>query len=196
MNKVEIGRQSLALIGRSSIETFDEDSPEARQVRIWYDPSRRECLESHNFSFSRKVDFLATHPTAPNSGWSFRYKMPGDSLKVWKVMYEGNKKSYPYEISVVGEEQTIQTNVEKAVAQYTFDLQVAELFSPSFTKGLRYLIAHYIAPNLNGEIGIKKAEEYLKASQAFLLRAAASDANGEQDRDDEEPEVLSVRSGA
>lgn len=194
MSKVLIGRQSLALIGRSSgMESFTEDSPEARQVALWYDPSRQESLSSYNFSFNRKTLALAAHTEAPTDNWAFRYVYPANCLHVWKIFSESSKKAQPFEISLVGEEKTILTNTEQAYAQYGFDLQITELFSASFTRALRYLVAHYMAPNLAGEVGIKLSDSLLKSHVAFLNKAATEDANGELDREEEDPSTVRVR---
>lgn len=193
MSKVLIGRQSLALIGRQGIESFTEDSPEARQVSTWYDTARQECLSAYNFTFNRKTAALASHPTAPTDSWSYRYAQPANCLRVWKVFSEGAKTAQPFEISLMGEELTILTNAPNAYAQYGFDLEVTSLFSAGFIRALRYLIAHYIAPNLNGEVGIKQAPNLLQVHSAYLKVAAAEDANGEHDREEEEPSVLRVR---
>lgn len=193
MSKVLIGRQSLALIGRPGIESFTENSPEARQVAIWYDPARRECLSAYNFTFNRKTAALAAHTAPPTDSWLYRYAMPSNSLRVWKLFSEDSKQAKPFEISLVGEELTILSNTPNAYAQYGFDLEVTTLFSPGFTRALRYLIAHYLAPNLNGEMGVKQAQSLLQVHSAYLKMAAAEDANGEMDREEEEPSVLKVR---
>lgn len=193
MSKVLIGRQSLALIGRPGIESFTENSPEARQVALWYDPARQECLSAYNFTFNRKTAALATHPTAPTDSWLYRYAMPANSLRVWKLFSEGSKQAQPFELSLVGDEITILTNTPNAYAQYGFDLEVTSLFSPGFVRALRYLIAHYLAPNLNGEVGVKQAPALLQTHAAYLKIAAAEDANGEMDREEEEPSVLRAR---
>ena len=193
MSKVLIGRQTLALIGRSGIESFTENSPEARQVSIWYDDCRKESLAAHNFSFNRKTVALALHTTDPTDSWMYRYAMPANSLKVWKVFASDSKKAQPFEISLVGEELTILTNVQFAYCQYGFDLETTNLFSPTFIKALRYLLAHYIAPNLNGTVGDQKSDKYLKAHRAYLSQAAVESANGELDRDEEEPAVTRLR---
>jgi hypothetical protein len=112
---------------------------------------------------------------------------------VWKVFADGSKRAQPYEVSLVGEERTILTNVENAYCQYCYDLQTVDLFSAAFIKALRYLLAHYIAPNLNGEIGIKMSEKYWQIYQKTLAQAAVADANNEMDRDEEDPRVLQVR---
>lgn len=193
MSKVLIGRQTLALIGRPGIESFTEESPEARQVAMWYDSARKESMSAFNFTFNRRTAALALHSEPATDMWAFRYAMPSNCLKVWKVFQEGSKRAQPFEIALVGEELTILTNVQFAYAQYGFDLEVTDLFTSSYIKALRYLIAHYIAPNLNGEIGIKMSPEYLKAYIAHIKMAAAEDANGELDREEEEPAVLRVR---
>jgi hypothetical protein len=114
-------------------------------------------------------------------------------LRVRKVSAEGSKKAYPHELSLVGEEITLLTNVENAFCTYTFDLEVTALFSPGFTQALRYLLAHYIAPILCGEVGIKLAPSYLQTYRALLQLAAVNDANGEMDREEEEPAVVRAR---
>jgi hypothetical protein len=193
MSKVLIGRQTLTMIGRPGIESFTEESPEARQIATWYDTARKECMSAYNFTFNRKTAALSVHTEPPTDTWEYRYVIPSNCLHVWKVMAPESKKAQPFEIGLVGEELTVLTNVYQASAQYGFDLQVAELFPAAFTRALRYLLAHYVAPNLCGEVGIKQAATYLQAHAAYLKVAAAEDANGEHDREEEEPSTIRVR---
>ncbi len=193
MSKVSIGRQTLSMIGRSGIESFEEESPEARQLKEWFDPARKEALAAYNFSFARRTAALALHPTPPLDTWQYRYTYPAGALRIWKVFVPGTKKAQPYEIALVGEELTILTDVSVAHVTYTFDLEVTTLFSSYFIKALRYLLAHYIAPNLNGEAGISSAAGYLTAHRTYLAEAAVNDANNEFDREEDDPAVIRVR---
>ena len=193
MSKVLIGRQTLNFIGRQSIESFEENSPEAGQVRTWYDDARKEVLAAHNWTFARRTAALALHTEPATDSWLYRYAKPSNCIAMRKVVVEGSKRGQPYELALVGEEETILTNVESAYGVYTFDVESTSLFSPLFKSALRYLLAHYIAPNLNGEIGIKKSTEYLTTYLAVVKMASAIDANTETDRDEDEPKVLSVR---
>lgn len=193
MSGIAIARQALALLGRSSIESFTEQSPEARQAKTWYDPSRREALSYHDFSFARKTTALAEHSEAATDSWKYRYAKPANCLRVWKVFAEGSKTAQPFEEALVGEQMTILTDVPNAYVQYTFDLEVTDLFSPLFTRALRYLMAHYMGPNLAGEVGMKLSERHYATYEAAIAKAAVADSNGEYPRDQEEPEVLRVR---
>ena len=162
VSPTRIGNMALSHIGVSStIESLTENIPEATQLNLWYDFSREQALEILDWNFARKRQTLALHSDdAPDGVWTFRYQYPADALKVRRMVNPAGKTAdaVPFEIenSDDGTEKTIVTNLEDAVAAYTFNLSSTALFSPMFIEAMSFLLASHIAFPLTGSPEIKK----------------------------------------
>ena len=185
VSPTRIGNMALSHIGVSgTIESLTEDVPEASQINLWYDFSREQALSTLDWNFAIKGQTLALHSDdAPTDIWDFRYQYPADALKVRRLVNPSGKlaDASPFEIenSVDGSEKTIVTDVEDAVAVYTFNLSSTALFSPLFIEALSYLLAHHISFPLTGSPEIKK--EMLQTYIALVRVAQAYNANERQD---------------
>lgn len=190
VSKVGIGNMALSHVGGdSSIEAFGEDSVEANQIVLWYDYSRTQTLEAFNWSFARKRQTLATHSEDPPSGvWAYRYQYPSDAITIREIANPAGKQAdaVPFEIEIdaTGSTKTILTNLDSAVAVYTFDLETTTLFSSHFVETLSRLLASRIAPTLTSKKEI--AERNFAVWQKMIKDAPAQNANeqvGEPPRD-------------
>ncbi len=188
VDKVAIGNMALSHVGHGiEIESFTEKTPEATQVRNWYDLSRQQVLTAFDWGFARRRLSLALHgdtisETAadPWAGvWGFRYVYPADCIRARKMQNPNappdDLTPFSIETSVNGQEKTILTNVEDAVLVYTFDSEATELFSPMFTQALSHLLASQISFAITRKRKIKA--EQLQAYFFVLASAAAEDAN-------------------
>ncbi len=162
VSPVRIGNMALSHIGVSGvIESLTENVPEANQINLWYGFSREQALEILDWTFARKRQILALHnDDAPAGIWTFRYQYPADAIKIRSLVNPAGKlaNASPFEIEMSndGSEKTILTNIEDAVAVYTFNTQSTSLFSPMFIEALSYLLAHHISFPLTGSPEIKK----------------------------------------
>lgn len=194
---VEIGNMALANIGNSHpIEDFfpNDRSTEAFQITLWYDHSREEALESHNWNFARKRAALSEHATEPPSGqWTFRYVYPSDCIKIRKIVNPVGRDAdrSPFQIEIVDGEKTILTDVEAASAVYTFDQTQVTLYSPKFINALSYLLAHYIAAPLVGDQDVKA--RMLETFTRTVRSATGSNAQEGGEDDPREAEWISGR---
>ena len=73
-DKTLIGNLALSHMGDSRINDFEDQTKEAREVRLWYDVSREETLEAHNWNFARKRKTLTlASQAAPTEVWAERF---------------------------------------------------------------------------------------------------------------------------
>jgi len=182
MSSTAIANMALSHIGHGSIETLDEDSAEANACKTWYDHSRRQSLEAHDWNFARKRQTLALHSEAAPSGvWAYRYQYPSGCLKIRSLVNPlgATADAVPYEVELDGAGKTmcLLTDLAEAVAVFTFDLTTTALFSPAYIDVLSYLLAHRIAMPITTDARIENAklEMYL-----YLLQVATVGNDNEQ----------------
>jgi hypothetical protein len=161
-NPVTIGNMALSNCGSSaSIESFNENSVEAKLIKRWYDFARFQVLESSDWNFARKRAFLALHSEAPPNDWGFRYKRPADCVKVRRIINPAGETQdeVPFQIMTTddGDEETILCNVDDAEVEYTFNLQNTGQYNSLFITALAFLLGHYICLALTGKQQIAEA---------------------------------------
>lgn len=108
-SNVDISNQALAMIGQKPILSFADQNELARQCSRWYDPMRRELLESCDWSFARnsaRLNLIAavagfngnfpdwasvssSSDSDPNHDtafpWAYVYKYPANVLYIHSV---------------------------------------------------------------------------------------------------------------
>lgn len=184
---------ALSNIGaRSTVEDYTtEDTAEANECLLWYDFSREQALRMHNWSFARKRLTLASHPVDPPAGlWSFSYQYPADCLKMLNLVNPFGRQAdaIPFEIETAEDAgavtKTILTDLDDAVAKYTFDVTDTTLFTPFFTELLSYGVAQHIAFALTGKREIKADMLKIYTNMTVLApRADAQEGIDEEVRD-------------
>ena len=182
-----IANMALSHVGASDIESLDEDSSEANQVRVFYDICRRQTLEAFDWTFARRRQEIALHgdiiseiaddPMAGVCG--FRYQYPADALVIRKIQNPNAPPDddFPFdiELSLDGETKSILTNIESAVVVYTQDIEDTGLFSALFSLALSYLLASLIAYPLGKKE--KVVARVIRSYDISVRNAAANDAN-------------------
>lgn len=197
LSKVQIANMALSNLGdSSSIEAFTEQTPQARQVRLWYDVSRIATLEAFDWSFARKRRALALHGDDPPDGvWSYRYQYPDDcvSARMFEnpLGHEANAIPFKVEQSEDGFEKTILTDLEDAVLVYTKDVENPGLYTLHFAKALSYILAHHMAISITGKISMQ--DKMFERWQLFIALAPSFDANESIQREPREAEWIRGR---
>lgn len=85
--RVDVANQALSWLGAASITSLEDDSTEARQMKINYVPSRDATLEAYTWSFAMKRFIPAKLAEAPVYGPAFAFAIPSDILRVTRVDY-------------------------------------------------------------------------------------------------------------
>ena len=162
-SKVSVANMALSLIGaRSRISSFDENSAEAEQMRLWYEVSRAQVLQAYDWPFARRRIALPLSAIDPPDQWGFRYDRLTDMIQMRYIWNPGGEDldALPFD-----QEQddngnlTIVTNVENAVAIYTAYDENIQNFNPLFAEALAAYLASKIAFSLTGNQGIQSAME-------------------------------------
>jgi len=193
ISKVRIANMALSFIGaKSTIESLTEDSAEAKECNLWYDYSRLQTLSTNDWSFARRRQTLATHGDDPPDGiWAYRYVYPSDAVVLRKLenpsgsallayypdysTFQADAVPFSVEMSDDTTTKSILTDLNEAVAVYTFDQEQVNFFTPFFVEMLALQIASRVGFALTGELDIVNT-----MVQRFIRMAAiapAQDAN-------------------
>lgn len=190
VSSVTIANMALSHIGaKSSIESLDENSSEAKQCKLWYAFSLEQALESYDWSFARTRRALALSGEAPPDQWSYRYQYPADCVKARRIWNPAGEQAdaVPFEIEMGADDnRTILTDIQGAVLIFTKSVTNPALFSKLFVEMLSRGLAQHIAFALTGKTEVTK--EQAGAYQSILRAAAAYDGNervGQPPRDAE-----------
>lgn len=181
-SKVAIANMAISHVGaKSRIESFTERSNEARECDIWYEPARLETLEAYDWSFARRRQALALSADAPPDDWAYRYIYPADCVAMRRIVNPVGPlaDAVPYEQEANDDAtlRTILTDLDDAVALYTFDLRDVNMFSWHFVNTLSRKLAARIAYALTAKQEIADRNEGMWMQ---MIRTAASrDANEE-----------------
>lgn len=79
---VDICNLALQRLGAKTITSLSDDSTAARECNRVYEHARDSELRAHPWSFARKRAQLAADSTAPAFGYSARYQLPSDFLRL------------------------------------------------------------------------------------------------------------------
>lgn len=211
VSETMIGNLALSHIGaKAHIQSLDEDSAEAEAVKLWFDTSRQMMLEGYDWKFARKRVTLAQDTEDPPENiWSYRYVYPSDALTIRKLQQPtytlnplftsasntlAEPDAIPFEIEMdsTGERRTILTDLEDAIAVYTFDQENVGLFSTFSVYALSYALAYNISFQLTGKESIK--DKMFQFFSITLANAATADANERVSRKAREAEAIRARS--
>lgn len=169
ISTTRIANMALSHLGaRHTIESLIEVTTEAEAAELWYEFSLLQTLESHDWGFARRRVVLTTHseaiPTTSNTPlagvWAFKYVYPENCVAVRKIQnpLAPPLDAVPFEIelNIDGNEKVILTNMENAVAVYTFDQQEPSLYSAGFVLALSYALAANMAFSITGKVSLEK----------------------------------------
>lgn len=179
VSKVQIANMALSHVGAaSSIESLDENSPEAKACKLWYTLALEQALEGFDWSFARKRQALAVAGDAPPSEWGFRYQYPAECVRfhsMWNPLGP-DADAVPFEIETdSGDQRTIVTNLQSAIGLFTKLITAPASYTPMFVEALSRSLAHHIAFTLTRDLKIKA--EQAQGFQGIINAAMASNAN-------------------
>jgi hypothetical protein len=180
ISDVKIVNMALSHIGASDqIQVIGEQSAGGQAAKLWYDVSREQALEAHDWNFASKRLTLATHADAAVSPWSFRYQYPADAVAIREICNPAGPSAdavpFKIELDDAGTVKTILTNQDNAVARYTFNLTTTTLFSLFFVEALSYLLAHHMAYSITGKLSLR--QQMLATFNEYMLLAPQQSAN-------------------
>lgn len=174
---IDICNTALAHLGQDSeVASISppDGSVEASHCARFYPIARRVLLEASNWSFAtvRTSNLAAT--TSDSTAWAFRYTLPGDCLKVQRVVAPGAIDESKGERFTV-EGSVLYTNVETPTLFYTKDVVDTSKYTEMFVDALGYMLASYLAGPILKKVEAGKG--YRDIALTVGKQAAASNAN-------------------
>ena len=149
-SSITICNRALALLGSSSfIASLDEESAQAKQCNIQYEPARKQVLEDFDWPFAGTFVTLTEYGTAPNQ-WGYQYMYPTDCIKAREICF-GTRVADPppFRVGNLREDgnnrRVIWTDVEDAQLYYTFDFETVPFMPQTFQEVLAAKLAYTIA---------------------------------------------------
>lgn len=131
-----ICNRALQIIGERRITNITEDSPQARDLNVAYEPLRDALLRSYFWNFAIKRARLAASVDTPEFGWNYQYPMPADFLRLIP--------DFEYEYQVEG--STILSNDSGPLdIRYIRRVTDPNAFDPLFAEALSAKLASELA---------------------------------------------------
>lgn len=81
-SSTSIVNEALVLLGEARILSLDDNSKPAREAKAIYDQTRDAVLAAYNWSFAKKRLSIPALAEAPAFGYSLKYQLPGDCLRL------------------------------------------------------------------------------------------------------------------
>lgn len=192
---VELCNRALAEIGtRSTISSLTEQSNEAQNCALIYDPMRRATLRAAHWSFAREQVSLSLLGQSsdgsspfpflykyayPSQGLALRYLIPpAPDGGTWTVPLAPDRNC---RFLIMNEKfegvrrKIIVSNLASAIAVLTGDVTETNIFDSLYEDALVCALAAKLVIPLSGNIGMKQT--YMAQAERVLQTAQAADAN-------------------
>lgn len=213
---VDIANMALSHHGSDTVIASlvpPDGSVEAGHCARFFKLARREAIEACRPFWAKARVALAPLPSNPSEVWSYAYALPSDCIAPLRVLAKSTVMDTPWwpfnQVLLVDEFQfftergssdfeieggTLLTHEPEAVLLYLRDIEDTSKFPPTFTSGLSYLLAAYIAgPLIKGAEGVNAGRELRTMARTVLGEAAVSDANKSSERADFVPSHVRAR---
>lgn len=185
---VEIANAALVDLGHEPIQSFLDDSDQARALNTIYTMNRDRTLAAHPWNFATKrLSLAAAVITLNTDEWDNAYLLPADSLRVLYIEPRGT----PF----VVENGYILTNVAAPVrCPVVFRITDPELFSTNFVSAFQYRLSAALCNAITARRG--SAQDYWKLYQIELQEARTADGmEGWEARENDNPIGFARMSG-
>lgn len=188
-SEVDICNLALSHLGdTATVASLDppEGSAQAEHCARFYPIARDSLLEFHNWKFASRRAKLALL-SVDSWSWDYAYAPPADALKLLAVLPEGADSDaegadYEPEVGPAGE-ALILSDTANASLRYIALVTDTTKFTPLFVMALSWQLAALLAgPLLKGDVGAAEAKRCTGMAQAFISKAAESDANQRKGR--------------
>ena len=134
MNTVGICNAALAMLGISTITSFEENNVNAKLCKSFFPTLRDRVLRDHSWSFAAKYHPLPLlDMDSPDPEFPYVAQLPGDLIRIIRII----PRDIPY--TKTGRTILLAEPAEQLV--YTARITDPELFDAAFTEALQYLMA-------------------------------------------------------
>jgi hypothetical protein len=159
-----VGNIALGLLGSKQIQSIDDqDDDLAVKTKFWLEQCIREMGYAHWNPLAALAN-ISQETTPPEFGYSYKYKLPGDCLLVFKVNgYNVADDSGSFSIDDAGYSQPywrifgrfIHTNDDVCKIEYARYFETTSEMGGHFVAALAHLMASYMAPSIRNDGGAR-----------------------------------------
>lgn len=168
MDKTTIYNMAIGFVGGNKVLSPADETVEAEECNIFYDPARKFCLESRDWTFAAKTRQLAPDAVPISTEFAFSFTLPSDCLVVREV---SSGPTLREKVIYQKDERAIVTNSSVLYIKYTKNITTTTLFSPSFQIAVAHKLAEFISPVLTGDKVLKRT---LNAESEDLLEGGGA----------------------
>lgn len=189
--KLTVANLALGYIGQAKLASLTEDSSAARNVALFYQPELEALLVRHPWDGATLRALLTADVDAPEFGFSTRYAVPDDCLRVLEVGDEDATLRWKREAGFILCD--FAGDLPLRYITRTFD---PELLDPLFTKTMALQLANALAVPLSAApvLANKVAKDLqLEKSGARFVDAAQSGSTSADEDDRYRYRTLEIR---
>lgn len=180
ISAIKICNLALGHIKKREIQSFNDQSEEARKCNLFYDTVRDDLLRSFSWNFATKIERLA-QLNEEIIGWDFIYAYPQACLNIRKVYNDStvsldlpDRNNFQRIISPTTNTQAIATMVEEAYCEFTYRVTDPNQYDSSFVTSFSYRLAASLANSLTGDTAF--GERLLVISNQIAEKACVTNA--------------------
>ncbi len=145
---VDVASKALGLIGSNPITSLSppDDNKRARAVAAQFDDSRDATLQAHPWNFATQRASIPVDATAPVWGFTFRYLLPNDCIRLLEANGE-DRDTYKWRVESGYAVTDLTTPLE---IRYVAQITDSEAWSPLFVEAMAAHLASLVAEDLTG----------------------------------------------
>lgn len=167
ISDVDIANAALIDLGYESIQSFLDDSDEARAVNAIYALTRDRVLAAHPWNFATKrLSLAAAVITLNTAEWTVAYLLPAHALRVLYIEPKGT----PFVVENGYVLTDASTPIKCAVI---YRIEDPAVFSVNFTSALQYRLCAALCMGITARRG--NAQDYWRLYQQELQEARTTD---------------------
>lgn len=136
ISNVAVCNMALLQLGAKPISSLSETTTEAVACNSQYDYLRRNLLRLHPWNFAIKQIELAQEVSTPVFDYDYKYTLPSDCVRLWKVLDNGDYK-------IQG--RSILTSEKTCKIEYVYDNTDPSTWDAAFVEVMVASIRHAIA---------------------------------------------------
>lgn len=211
-SEVDICNLALSNIRAGAINSLTESSLQAQQCSIKYPILRDMMLREYGWDFATKLTTLAPRFDVDVFNWVYTYQYPSDCLYIEKLILNIEQvgvhdqvlasqidngldlgAQVRYEVMNVDNQKIIVSNEPNLRARYRAKVTNTDLFDPTFTQALSWLLASELAIAIvGGEGGRALRGDAYSIYQNYLTSSSTTHMN-ERHVGTVESEFITVR---
>jgi len=160
-SQVSICNMALGYLNHAiRIAAIDENSNEADQCSLYYEPALRATLRAFPWNFAMRYATLANLGTPISPSWTVMYAVPSDAVALRPIMPEiPGTPANKYEVAFNGTAKVIMCNVDDATARYTAFVDDPNIYDAQFVTAFAWQLASEMALVLTGSVQMKQMAE-------------------------------------